>query len=65
LLGVMVALVAFVGLTKASDGHWTDNWQYVGRPFLISTVALGGAMNTLPVIYSKVHNSSPSLILYR
>lgn len=52
MLVVMVALVGIVGFSMDIAPY--DDWRYIGRPFLITTVALGGAMNTLPVIYAKL-----------
>jgi len=69
LLVVMVGLTSIIAL-QIRQG-FTDHWQYIGRPFLIGTVALGGAMNTLPVIYSKMKptkrnlNSSDGVLLER
>ncbi|KAF0973176.1 hypothetical protein FDP41_008383 [Naegleria fowleri] len=51
LLLIMVGLVGFIsGQTKL---EFTDNFQYIGHPFLIGTVSLGGVMNTLPVIVNE------------
>jgi len=47
LLLIMVALVGYV--SSQTNLLFTDNFQYIGHPFLIGTVALGGVMNTLPV----------------
>lgn len=30
------------------------NWLFTGKPFLIGTVALGGATNIVPVVFAKV-----------
>lgn len=52
LLVLMVVITAVVSwrtnLTISND------WAYVGRPFLIGTVALGGCYNILPVAFDKV-----------
>jgi hypothetical protein len=63
LLVIMVVLVGVVGFTVDLDS-W-DNWRYVGQPFLIGTVALGGAMNTLPVIYSKMIPTARNIRMFR
>jgi len=31
-----------------------NNWVHIGQPFLIGTVALGGAVGVLPVVYGKI-----------
>ena len=49
----MVGIVSYLGIKI--DEPSTDNWRYIGKPFLIGTVALGGAINVMPVIYSKVY----------
>lgn len=60
LLVVMVMLVGVIGIQigRSSTSEWLD----IGNPFLISTVALGGAINTLPVIYGKIQNPSKQTI---
>ncbi|KAL0479858.1 hypothetical protein AKO1_007364 [Acrasis kona] len=63
LLVTMVVMTGFIS-AKVKQG-FTDNWQYIGRPFLIGTVALGGAMNTLPIIYSKMRPTRRNLQFFR
>ena len=31
-----------------------SNWLYIGKPLLISTVALGGAVTLVPVVFGKI-----------
>jgi hypothetical protein len=59
----MVALTGIVSI-QVQQG-FSDHWQYIGRPFLIGTVALGGAMNTLPVIYSRMVPTKRNLNWFR
>jgi len=52
---VLILLVLITALVGGETREaYVNNWLYVGKPFLIGTVALGGAMNVLPVIFSKV-----------
>jgi hypothetical protein len=41
-----------------------DDWRYVGRPFLIGTVAMGGAVNILPVVFGKVKFRRRDMIIF-
>lgn len=59
----MVVLVGVVGMTIDLDSY--DNWQYIGQPFLIGTVALGGAMNTMPIMYSKMIPTKRNIKFFR
>ncbi|EFC35909.1 predicted protein [Naegleria gruberi] len=49
LLLIMVGLVGFI--SNLTNLEFVDKFQYIGHPFLIGTVSLGGVMNTLPVIH--------------
>lgn len=59
----MVVLTGIVSLQVQQP--FSDSWQYIGRPFLIGTVALGGSMNTLPIIYSKMKPTRRNLTFFR
>ncbi|KAG2374259.1 hypothetical protein C9374_010829 [Naegleria lovaniensis] len=62
LLLIMVGLVGFI--SQQTKLNFTDNFQYIGHPFLIGTVSLGGVMNTLPCKYSKiVRQSQPPAVV--
>jgi len=52
LLALVVLITVIVG-DKAGMNS-TSNFMYIGKPLLISTVALGGAVNLVPVCYQKV-----------
>mmetsp|Transcript_17787 Transcript_17787/g.45282 ORF Transcript_17787/g.45282 Transcript_17787/m.45282 type:complete len:655 (+) Transcript_17787:119-2083(+) len=52
LLVLMVAVTAMVGMQAGL--HINNQWLYTGQSFLIGTVALGGAINTLPIVFSRV-----------
>lgn len=52
LLLVMVGIGG--GLAFVINENFHDDFIHIGKPFLIGTVALGGAINTLPVIYGKM-----------
>jgi amino acid permease len=63
LLVILIFLVGYVA-TQIREVS-TNSWQYIGRPFLIGTVALGGAMNTLPVIYAKMIPTRRNIIVFQ
>ncbi|EFA75878.1 hypothetical protein PPL_10450 [Heterostelium album PN500] len=51
-------LIAIVLITGVVANHVrleiSNDWAYVGRSFLISTVALGGASGVIPVVFPKI-----------
>lgn len=52
LLAVIVLITAIVAYYAQQPSH--SDWVYVGQPLLVGTVALGGGMNLLPVVYGKL-----------
>lgn len=54
---LMVAVTAYVAfdIMESID----SSWAHIAESFLMSTVALGGAINLMPLIFNKV--SSPCL----
>lgn len=61
---MLVVMVMLVGYAAGQiNVQSTNSWQYIGRPFLIGTVALGGAMNTLPVIYAKMKPTRRNILV--
>jgi len=54
--GIMLVLLVVVTAVVAVDANHviTNSWKYIGRPFLIGTVALGGAVNIMPIIFAKI-----------
>lgn len=54
--GVLLCLVVAITGAVASRANQTynDDWKYVADPFLVTTVALGGAINVLPVYFQRV-----------
>jgi hypothetical protein len=63
MLVILITVVGFVSFQVNLMSQ--DNWIFTGRPFLIGTVALGGAINTMPLIYSKMQPTARNLHLYR
>lgn len=53
MLIVMVAVVAYLGSVEG-DVHDDDYWPALGQPFLIGTIALGGVVNVMPVLFEDV-----------
>eukprot|EP01129_Flabellula_baltica_P006641 TRINITY_DN2501_c0_g1_i1.p1 TRINITY_DN2501_c0_g1~~TRINITY_DN2501_c0_g1_i1.p1 ORF type:complete len:459 (-),score=46.93 TRINITY_DN2501_c0_g1_i1:23-1399(-) len=60
---ILVVLVTMI-ISDASDNSYVDNWAYIGQPFLIGTVALGGGYAILPFTFKKIHNRKVDLLLY-
>jgi len=62
LLLVVVCVTTYFGfrinLTTNTD------WRYIGKPFLISTLTLGGAVNILPVTFGKIKLNRQDVIKY-
>lgn len=50
---VFVVLITII-VGNEADHSSTNDWLFIGKPLLISTVALGGAVNLLPVCFEKV-----------
>lgn len=52
LLVLMVAVTAYVGLDIMESID--SDWSHIAESFLMSTVALGGAINLMPLVFNKV-----------
>lgn len=63
MLVFIVILCGVVGFY--TNTRWVDNFQYIGRPFLIGTVALGGAANTFPVMFQKIRQNKQTVWWFR
>ncbi len=63
----MVAVTAYVGLDIMESID--SDWSHIAESFLMSTVALGGAINLMPLVFNKVrlshHPTSCSLVSRR
>lgn len=61
-------LVLMVAITAIAAAHVqrsaTNDWKYMGQSFLIGTVALGGAVNILPVIFARVRMQRKDIIKF-
>lgn len=51
----MVAVTAYVGLDIMESID--SDWSHIAESFLMSTVALGGAINLMPLVFNKVRQS--------
>jgi hypothetical protein len=61
-----MVIIFGVGLVASEiDLDFKEQWQYVGRPFLISTVALGNALSALPIIYAKLQPTKNNIRAFR
>ncbi|EDQ87181.1 uncharacterized protein MONBRDRAFT_27639 [Monosiga brevicollis MX1] len=59
MLIVMVAVVGYVGSQTSTAP--TADWAATGTPFLIGTLALGGVVNVMPVLYDGIPKSRLAL----
>jgi hypothetical protein len=59
-LPLQVLVTTIVGEEANQDS--TSNFIYIGKPLLISTVALGGAVNLVPVCFAKVSYNNCSML---
>ncbi|GAM18964.1 hypothetical protein SAMD00019534_021390, partial [Acytostelium subglobosum LB1] len=52
---LLIVIVLITGVVAQHvQLHISNDWAYVGRSFLISTVALGGAAGVIPVVFPKI-----------
>ena len=53
--GLLIVMVGIVGYVAGQVNEPTsDDWTQIGEPFLLGTLSLGGAVNTIPVVFSRV-----------
>eukprot|EP00759_Apiculatamorpha_spiralis_P052910 PhF_6_TR6052/c0_g1_i3/m.8768 len=58
---VLVAMIALAGYVGSNFFHSTTiDWNAIHQPFILTTLALGGAANIIPVLFSKIDHESPS-----
>jgi len=62
LLVVMVIVTMII--SNVAKVKYTDDWRYIGKPFLIGTVALGGGVNIMPVSFASVSLSKSDVTKY-
>lgn len=63
--GLLVLMVVITAVVSANVNiEISNNWKYIGRPFLIGTVALGGVYNILPVAFEKVRFHSRQIKIF-
>lgn len=63
--GLLVLMVIITAVVSANVNLQISNdWRYIGRPFLIGTVALGGVYNILPVAFEKVRFHSRQVKIF-
>ncbi|XP_072515930.1 uncharacterized protein [Salminus brasiliensis] len=63
LLIITVAVTFFVG----SEVHQetTNDFTQIGKPFLMGTVALGGIVNVMPFLFSKISHNRTQVMWFR
>jgi len=54
--GTLLATIVFITgiISHQVETDIDNNWNYIGKSFLISTVALGGASSVLPSVFNKI-----------
>jgi len=63
LLVLMVAVTAYIAFTL--DQTIINDYSYLADSFLMSTVALGGAVNVMPLIFAKVKQTRNNVRKFR
>ncbi|EGD77086.1 hypothetical protein PTSG_07425 [Salpingoeca rosetta] len=63
MLIVMVGVVGYIG--SKADIDPSTSWPAMGSPFLIGTIALGGVVNVMPVLYERIPKSSTAIRQFR
>jgi hypothetical protein len=64
MLIVMVAVVGYIGVERTRVSS-TDDYSASGAPFLIGTIALGGVVNVMPVLFESVPMAKLALQQFR
>eukprot|EP01028_Stygiella_incarcerata_P010855 TRINITY_DN5875_c0_g1_i1.p1 TRINITY_DN5875_c0_g1~~TRINITY_DN5875_c0_g1_i1.p1 ORF type:complete len:601 (-),score=145.36 TRINITY_DN5875_c0_g1_i1:1619-3421(-) len=63
---LLVGVVVVVGMVGMEVNHHAKvNWKRTAEPFLMGTVALGGVMNILPVVYARVPHTKSAMKKFR
>ena len=63
---LLVAMVGAIGYVGGRQGIApSSSFGAVGEPFLLGTVALGGVVNILPILYPTVPHTPRGLALFR
>ncbi|EGC30319.1 hypothetical protein DICPUDRAFT_6061, partial [Dictyostelium purpureum] len=54
--GTLLMIIVFITgiISNHVQNNISNDWSYIGKSFLISTVALGGASSVLPVVFPKI-----------
>eukprot|EP01147_Barroeca_monosierra_P008594 gene8594-7772_t len=63
MLIVMVVVVGYIGSEAAITP--SSSWAYMGSPFLIGTIALGGVVNVMPVLYEQIPKTKTAILHFR
>ncbi|KAK6478578.1 hypothetical protein HHUSO_G20921 [Huso huso] len=63
LLMVTVAVTFVVGSEVKQE--ISNDFSYVGKPFLMGTVALGGVVNVMPFLFSEISHNKSQIMWFR
>lgn len=64
MLIVMVAVVGYIGVERTKVQS-SDDYTSAGAPFLIGTIALGGVVNVMPVLFESIPMNKLALQQFR
>lgn len=64
MLIVMVAVVGYIGVERTRVES-TEDWTAAGAPFLMGTIALGGVVNVMPVLFEVVPQTRRAMQQFR
>ncbi|KAJ0032727.1 hypothetical protein NQD34_002808 [Periophthalmus magnuspinnatus] len=67
LKGVLLIVTVAVTFAVGSEVglHSNSDFSQMGRPFLMGTVALGGIVNVMPMLFSQISHSKTQILWFR
>ncbi|XP_072295374.1 uncharacterized protein [Eucyclogobius newberryi] len=67
LKGVLLIVTVAVTFAVGSEVglHSSSDFSQMGRPFLMGTVALGGIVNVMPMLFSQISHSKTQILWFR
>ncbi|XP_062306742.1 uncharacterized protein si:ch211-51h4.2 [Osmerus eperlanus] len=67
LKGLMLIVTVAVTFAVGSEVHLksTNDFRQIGKPFLMGTVALGGIVNVMPLLFSQISHNRTQIMWFR
>ncbi|XP_046892966.1 uncharacterized protein LOC124478657 [Hypomesus transpacificus] len=67
LKGLMLIVTVAVTFAVGSEVHLksTNDFRQIGKPFLMGTVALGGIVNVMPLLFSQISHNRTQILWFR